>query len=336
MASPQLQRLEYEYPHSTPDCPEIALPADLGRLSLLTSLTVDVGMARITTAQVNAVVETLPLLLTLSLTCESGALKDGFPVSIASRCCGLEDLKIVGGMSGHVPSELGLLTALTRLMLDSEMITTIPDSISQLTALQRLKLSKCNSVALPEGLSACHFLTRLTICDDVMSPVLAKLHSLRRLSVGSHPQQQYWTQLTALTQLALAVNDEEDRIMPTGLSGLRSLRKLKISNAEIKNLPAGPYLESLESLVLLDCNLPRGVPKRLVSAWQLRELDLRDAWDCCQEVTLADIKDLSHMPALEILRLDRPVVMNAAQWERRVTQLRAKCANQGRYLQWDW
>lgn len=334
-SSPQLQCLAYRYPPSAPDCPEIALPADLGRLSQLTSLTLDIGCTHITTAEVNAVVETLPLLLTLSLIFQSSeALKDGFPVSIASRCCGLKSLRIVGGMPGNVPSELGLLTALTRLTLNSEMITAIPDSISQLTALQLLKLSICNSLALPEGLSACQFLTRLTICDDVMSPVLAKLHSLRFLSVGSHPQQQYWTQLTALTRLALVVNDD-DRSVPTGLSGLSCLRMLKISNAGIDDLPAGPYLQSLESLVLLDCNFERGVPKRLVAASQLRELDLRDAWDCCREVTLADIKVLSSMPALEFLRLDRPVVMNAALWKRRVAQLKGKCATQGRYLQWE-
>ena len=50
-SAPQLQRLEHWYPWMAPEIPASALPADLGQLSQLTSLTLGFGFAPVTTAQ---------------------------------------------------------------------------------------------------------------------------------------------------------------------------------------------------------------------------------------------------------------------------------------------
>ena len=53
-SAPQLRHLEYRYPGTATD-PALALPAELGRLSQLSSLTLFLGGAVVTTARVRVV-----------------------------------------------------------------------------------------------------------------------------------------------------------------------------------------------------------------------------------------------------------------------------------------
>ena len=90
-SAPQLQHLEHWYPRGALANPAAALPADLGRLSQLTSLTLGFGYAPVTTVQVDAMLQTLPSLKHLALWGDSSAMKDGFPVSVfstAAASCG--------------------------------------------------------------------------------------------------------------------------------------------------------------------------------------------------------------------------------------------------------
>ena len=77
--APQLRELEHWYPTQAPASPASALPPELGRLSQLTSLTLHFGHTSVTTAQVNVMVQGLPLLRHLHLEADTGrALRGGF------------------------------------------------------------------------------------------------------------------------------------------------------------------------------------------------------------------------------------------------------------------
>lgn len=143
-SAPKLRSLAHWLPANASASPVSALPAQLGQLSQLTSLTLGIGNAPVTTAQVDAMVQGLPMLQHLALSCSPRrhvALSDGFPVSIATSCSKLRDLAIYCGSEwGAMPAELGALTGLTRLVLAFNGMTSLPDSISRLTALQILIL----------------------------------------------------------------------------------------------------------------------------------------------------------------------------------------------------
>ena len=100
-SAPQLRSLEHWYPYDAPRVPVAALPAELGRLSSLTSLTLGVGWCprHNSTAQVDAMVQTLPSLQHLSLD-GYHFLSDGFPVSLTSSCRQLRCLEIRGAAAG--------------------------------------------------------------------------------------------------------------------------------------------------------------------------------------------------------------------------------------------
>lgn len=254
-SAPHLRSLDLTYLlelDKEPANPTAALPVELGRLSQLTHLRLHTGRALVTTAQVNAVVQTLPLLQYLTLhSTLGGALLDGFPLAIATSCSQLRHLEITCGHFKALPQELGRLSSLTRLGLNAG-VTSLPDSVSRLTALRELDLSRNPELSLPPGLTACWQLTRLNVADCPLSPVLARMHSLRRLSVmvvpGEQPREMFWTRLTGLRELQLLCGGTP---VPAGLMGMTGLRKLGIYGASrLDELPAGPYLRCLESLTL--------------------------------------------------------------------------------------
>ena len=323
-SAPQLRSLEHWYPDQAPWNPASALPAELGRLSRLTSLTLGFGFAPVTAEQVDAMVQTLPSLQHLCLEGRNH-LSEGFPVSFTSSCSQLRCLEIHHAPLKEVPPELGLLTALTRLVLRGPLVESLPYSISCLSRLAELDVYG-DSLSLPPGLTACRQLTRLVMDSDAPSPVLASLHSLRYLSVharrGQTPQEVYWTQLTALTELRLVCDYGG---FPAGLGGMTGLRKLSIQGKNAADLPAGPYLSRLESLVMEDCYLQGRVPASLAAATQLRHLDFGE-----QQLSAADVAVLSALPLLATLRLKRPTDVDEDQWDERLAQLRAACVAQGR------
>lgn len=139
------------------------------------------------------------------------SFEDGFPVSITSSCSQLRCLQILYAALEAVPSELGRLTALTRLDLRhtrirslQHTIRSLPDSVSCLTRLPELDVEG-TCLALSPGLSACRQLTRLAMDSVAASPVLTSLPSLRCLNINGYDERHktYWTQLTALTELQL-------------------------------------------------------------------------------------------------------------------------------------
>ena len=116
------------------------------------------------------------------------------------------------------------------------------------------------TTTFPASMTSCRQLTQLRMSSHFMSPVLATLQTLKQLHVWSiseqGPSTTYWTQLTALTELQLRIL--HSGAIPSGWEAMNDLRKLCIVDAELGNLPAGPYLSRLESLSLSSCTFQAG------------------------------------------------------------------------------
>lgn len=332
-SAPQLRRLDHKYQVAISVSAASALPAELGRLRQLTSLALDFGSAGVTTAQVNTTVQSLPSLQQLSLLGEEHSLLDGFPVSIATSCPQVRDLEIRGGRL-DVPPELGRLTALTRLELVSSGALSLPASTSRLTALRSLGVTGDAALSLPFGLTKCRQLTSLTLRCDVRSPVLARLHTLRFLHAGSereeHLHAREWSQLTALAELHIICSNYGMKgLVPSAVQVMTGLRVLHISSAELRDLPTGPYLSSVESLRMDGCTFHTGIPSSLAAAAQLRQLDLGDG-NVGVHLSSADVSVVSAIPRLRTLRRRKPDGVDQSVWEGRLAGLRAACIAKGR------
>ena len=224
--APQLQSLLYQYPGRSPRLGGSALPAALGQLSQLTSLSLNVGFACVTAAQVDAMVQSLPSLKHLDLKGSFSFLADGFPVSINTCCSQLETLHIVGGFPEDVQPELGQLHRLTQLML-GDRCGSLPANISQLEALQDIELLNYRGeMDLPEQLWRLVSITRLVI-------------TVENLSLPD-----CISQLTALKKLEIL--DSTFPILPLGLTACRQLTLLTLGF-----VVASPVLARLQSLCSL-------------------------------------------------------------------------------------
>lgn len=274
-------------------------------------------------------VQTLPSLVHLALhsdsALEGAALVDGFPLSIATSCSQLRHLDICDAELGSLPPEIGHLTRLTRLRLVTTGIKRLPATFSQLTALRELDVSWNEDLQLPRELTACRQLTRLEMESDHRSPFLAKLQTLRRLRLSlipnPRPRTTYWTKLTGLTELSLVCIGGS---IPAGLGSMTSLRKICVSYAAVDDLPLGPYLSSLESLLMDHCTFSAGVPANLAGATQLRHLTLKDR-NTGIELTAADVALLRSLPALANLSIGKPVGIADALWKGRIQQVEGIC-----------
>lgn len=94
-------------------------------------------------------------------------------------------------------------------------------------------------------------------------------------------------------------------------------------------LPPGPYLGSLESLYLEDCEFETGMPARLVAATQLRTLSLQRS-NYTIELNAADVAVLCLLPALTSLCLPKMEDLDQAEWDQNVAHLQAVFVAQGR------
>lgn len=333
-SAPQLRSLEHNYPCISPENPASALPAELGRLSQLTSLSLGFGSALVSTEQVDAMVQTLPLLQHLVLNGQyASSLLGGFPVSIATSCSRLEHLTIQSFRHlGNLPPQLGLLTALTGLDLSDCAVTSLPETISRLTALKELKLSHSRGVVeVPPRMTACQQLTKVVMGDTSTSPVLGRLHSLRSLAVNLRtnepPHELYWAHLSAFNDLELRCI--EDGSLPAGLGSMVGLRVLTIGGAVLDDLPTGPYLNQLETLSMDHCTFNAGVPASLAAAKKLQYLGL-GVGSRGIDLTAADGTVLFSLPERARVFLCKPNHMDYKEWGKRIAQLKAQSSEGGR------
>lgn len=230
-SAPRLRSLECRYPPRAPNMPASALPALIGQLSQLTRLSLDTGSGCITIAQVDVMVQELPLLQHLSISHGKGEFFFLSLAGIIRSCSRLVELRIQGAYLGTIPAQLGALSALTKLGLSGSRITSLPGSVWQLTSLREVHLNNSGLLQLPPQLTACQQLTQLAMICHIQSPLLGSLRTLRRLSIACGPTPNEltpdtWPKLTGLMELELWFIDSCP--IPAGLGGMTGLRTLRI------------------------------------------------------------------------------------------------------------
>ncbi|GJP44030.1 hypothetical protein CLOM_g3422 [Closterium sp. NIES-68] len=156
-------------------------------------------------------------------------------------------------LSGNLPVEIGLLTALTLLDLSYNKLNgTIPQSISNLARLQTLVLSSNKFTAdLPDALSGLTSLLRLDIQRNLFSGSLPaslfSLTSLRNLYMdGNNFSGPLPVQVSALTNLrTLQVSSNKlSGPLPATLGGLSALNELQVH----KNGFSGSFPSAITAL----------------------------------------------------------------------------------------
>ena len=188
-------------------------------------------------------------------------------------------------ISGSIPTELGSLTALTKLDLSRNKLSgSIPTELGSLTALTILKLSRNKlSGTIPTELGSLTALTKLDLSHNKLSgSIPTELGSLTYLTIlrlannslsGSIPTE--LGSLTALTTLKLSRNKLSGTI-PTELGSLTALTKLNLSHNSLSgSFPAElGNLTELTTLKLENTELSGSLPVELMNLKKLTTLKL--------------------------------------------------------------
>ncbi len=158
----------------------------------------------------------------------------------------------------HLPSELGQLTALSRLALGGPLLTgTIPPELGQLANLEQLTLAG----------------SRLT---GAVPPELGQLTKLWRLELHDNQLTSLPPELGRLTKLVgLGVAGNRLTTLPPELGRLRQLKFLDVQDNQLTSLPP---LAGFDQLYYLDLsgNLLTTLPTGLAQLVHLGELDMSD------------------------------------------------------------
>lgn len=259
----------------------VAAAPGLGRLTQLTGLSLDLGSLFVSTAQVNAMVRTLPQLQRLRLDFCDVALTEGFPLALATSCTHLRFLFISGSgelQRGAVPRDLGDPSRLTALTLMDVGVTSLLERLSRLTALQKLYFCYNQDLSqLPQGLWALTGLTALGLASRGLASLPDSISNLRDLQMvdlsDSDADFVLPTGLTAcrkLTDLFLGT----DRASPV-LAKLQSLRWLSVDSMADQKARM-TYWTQLTALTFLqlDCKGRRSVPRGLEGLAGLRSVNI--------------------------------------------------------------
>jgi leucine-rich repeat protein SHOC2 len=140
----------------------------------------------------------------------------------------LEDFSLTGA----VPAEVGRLSALIQLNLNSNQLTSVPAEIGQLTALRELNLNSNQLTSVPAEIGQLAALEWLDLSENQLTRVPAEIG-----------------QLTALTWLNLY--DNKLTSLPAEIGQLISLRELRLYDNQLMRVPAEiRQLTSLRELSL--------------------------------------------------------------------------------------
>lgn len=269
-------------------CPNLRLPSELGALTSLVSLRLkcdDIEMPKdlsglselqelemISSCQcLPEGIFTLPALGKLELKCSHLETLDG-----------IENLKSLGQLSlsclelRNLPDEVGKLTKLHLLEMETPMMEFLPTGLSQWTALEELNLV---SSALRE-----------------LPPQIGSLSGLRKLQVSSallHKLPEEIGQLTRLESLSLQSSSLEG--FPGSMKALKNLQTLMVSSDELK--PPFRDLEALSGLIILELHGKQidAMPESLENLTNLQVLDFsRTALRCLPDnlVRLSKLRNL--------------------------------------------
>jgi leucine-rich repeat protein SHOC2 len=146
------------------------------------------------------------------------------------------------GLTGAVPAEIGRLSALTKLDLGYNDLTSLPAEIGQLTALEELYLHDNQLTSLPAEIGQLTSLEQLYLFNNQLTSLpgeIGQLTSLERLylednQLTSVPAE--IRQLTSLRDLFLAGNKLTS--LPGEIGQLTSLKRLYLEGNRLTSVPA--------------------------------------------------------------------------------------------------
>lgn len=174
----------------------------------------------------------------------------------------IEELNLVNKGISVIPAQIGALTAMDILRLDSNAISVLPAEIARCTSLVLLRLSNNQLSTLPSGISSLHNLKTLVLSHNAI--------------VGL--PQTLWT-ITSLTELDLDYNQLDS--LSSQVSNLVKLGSLLLNNNSLTTLP--PSLEQIDSLGYMQIDNNHICPSTLDAAFTVW-LDQRaeQHWDTTQ------------------------------------------------------
>jgi leucine-rich repeat protein SHOC2 len=208
----------------------------------------------------------------------------------------------VKGKLGEVPEELGQLTALTKLNLRGNQLTSVPAELGRLTALTKLHLNNNKLTSVPAELGRLTALKGLALSGNQLTSVPAELGRLTALTQLALHENQLTSvptelgQLTTLTQLNLRGNQLTS--VPAELGRLTALTALNLQGNQLTSVPA--ELGRLTALtgLYLSRNQLTSVPAELGQLTTLTQLYLYQ-----NQLTSVPV-ELGRLTALEMLYLD--------------------------------
>ena len=183
-------------------------------------------------------------------------------------------------LTGTIPPELGQLANLEQLTLAGSRLTgTVPPELGQLTRLRKLELHGNRLTALPPELGRLTQLPQLILADNrltTLPPELGRIIELRQLGLAGNrltalPPE--LGQLILLQELGLAGNRLTS--LPPELGQLRYLEALDVQDNQLTALPSLAGLTGLEYLDLSGNRLTT-LPPGLEQLPFLAHLDLSD------------------------------------------------------------
>ncbi|XP_059642494.1 disease resistance protein L6-like [Cornus florida] len=191
----------------------------------------------------------------------------------------LQELHFVGGEYVEIPRDIGLLSKLEKLTLDSTNIRTLPKEIGDFSQLKVLNVRLCDDLQCILGLPSSLVDLSLALCDSLERlPDLSNLKNLLKFSLNT---------CVGLTEVQ-------------GLGNLESLTSLDINAcdklANLEKMRDLSNLKKLEILCITDC-LELLVIQGLDKLESLKYLDLHD----CEN--LLEIEGLDALESVEVLNL---------------------------------
>jgi internalin A len=164
----------------------------------------------------------------------------------------------------RLPSEIGQLSALTRLFLHDNQLTSLPPEIGQLSALTVLYLDANQLTSLPPEICQLYELTGLQLNFNQLNslpPEIGQLYELKELYLNDNHLTSLPPEigrLSALTKLYL--NDNHLTSLPPEIGRLSALKELYLNDNQLTSLP--PEISRLKHLsaLFLHGNPGLGIP----------------------------------------------------------------------------
>ncbi len=191
----------------------------------------------------------------------------------------LTELYLQSNQLKSLPLEIGQLTALTTLHLHSNQLSVLPPEIGQLTALTSLSLSSNQLSALPPEIGQLTALTELHLRDNKLSalpPEIGQLTALTALHLYGNQLSALPPEISLLTALAaLYLQENKLSALPPEIGQLTALTALHLYGNQLSALP--PEIGQLTSLTTLDLssNQLSVLPSEIGQLTSLNTLDLR-------------------------------------------------------------